>query len=88
MNAEVDVLFMIEPTEGIDVGARADLYDIFRRYAAEGNAIVIATSDIDELMEMSDRIITMGQGRIINEYPIEKADKQQILTDILLAAEA
>ncbi len=87
LNAEVDVLFMIEPTEGIDVGARADLYAIFHKIVAEGKSIIIATSDIDELMEMSDRILTMGEGRIINEYPIDKASKQQILTDILLVSQ-
>lgn len=85
LGAEVDVLFLLEPTEGIDVGARADLYAIFHKIAAEGKSIVIITSDIDELMEMSHRIITMGEGRIINEYPIQEADKKQILTDILLA---
>jgi ribose transport system ATP-binding protein len=89
LKAEVDVLFMIEPTEGIDVGARADLYGIFRKYAREEKkAIIIATSDIDELMELSDRIITMAEGKIINEYPFEKADKQTILSDILSSSKA
>ncbi|GHV76108.1 ribose import ATP-binding protein RbsA 2 [Spirochaetia bacterium] len=89
LKAEVDVLFMIEPTEGIDVGARADLYGIFRKCAREdGKAIIIATSDIDELMELSDRIITMAEGRIINEYRFEEADKQTILSDILSSSKA
>ncbi|MDY0289023.1 MAG: sugar ABC transporter ATP-binding protein [Sphaerochaeta sp.] len=82
--AGVDVLFMIEPTEGIDVGARADLYNRIREIVKEGKTIIIITSDIDELMELSDRIITMAEGRIVNEYSIEEADKQTILTDILL----
>lgn len=84
LDSEVDVLFMIEPTEGIDVGARADLYAIFREMAQNGMTLIIATSDIDELLELSDRILTMSKGRIIDEYDIENANKQQILTDILL----
>lgn len=84
IQAESQILFLIEPTEGIDVGARADLYAIFREIAGkERKAIIIASSDIDELIELSDRIITMAEGRIINTYPIEKADKQEILSDIL-----
>ncbi len=83
LEAEVDVLFMIEPTEGIDVGARSDLYAIFRKMAHDGKTLIIATSDIDELLALSDRIITMVEGRIVNEYDIDKADKQEILTDIL-----
>lgn len=86
LQSDVDVLFMNEPTEGIDVAARADLYQIFRELAQEGKAIVIATSDIDELLELSDRIITMAIGEIVNEYSIEQADKQVILSDVLRAA--
>ena len=84
IHAGVDVLFMIEPTEGIDVGARADLYGRIREIVKEGKTVIIITSDIDELLELSDRIITMAEGKIVNEYPIEVAEKQTILTDILL----
>ncbi len=86
LQSNVDVLFMNEPTEGIDVAARADLYQIFRELAQEGKAIIITTSDIDELLELSDRIITMASGEIVNEYSIEQADKQVILADILKSA--
>ncbi|MCD7736322.1 MAG: hypothetical protein LUI07_05080, partial [Lachnospiraceae bacterium] len=84
IQAESEILFLIEPTEGIDVGARADLYAIFRDIAkTQKKAIIIASSDIDELIELSDRIITMAEGKVVNTYPIEKADKQEILSDIL-----
>ncbi len=86
LQTKVDILFMIEPTEGIDIAARADLYGIFRELAKEGKAIIIATSDIDELMELSDRILTMAGGSIVNEYEIDQADKQIILADILKTA--
>ena len=76
-------MFLIEPTEGIDIGARADLYALFKEMAREGTTLVIFTSDIDELMVLSNRIYTMVEGEIINCYDIEDADKQQILSDIL-----
>ena len=87
IKAGVDILFLIEPTEGIDVGARADLYEIFRNLAKEQNkAIIIASSDIDELIELSDRILTMAEGQIVHSYVIENADKRTILADILSAS--
>lgn len=87
IKAGVDILILIEPTEGIDVGARADLYEIFRNLAKEQNkAIIIASSDIDELIELSDRILTMAEGQIVHSYAIENADKRTILADILSAS--
>lgn len=84
LKEDSDVLFLIEPTEGIDVKARADLYSIFKETARKNHkAIIIATSDIDELLELSDTIVTMSEGSVINQYSIEKADKQTILGDIL-----
>jgi ABC-type sugar transport system ATPase subunit len=83
LETKVDILFMIEPTEGIDVGARSDLYKVFKEFVRQGKSVVIATSDIDELLTLSDRIITMVDGRIVQEYTIADATKQAILTDIL-----
>ena len=83
LETQVDILFMIEPTEGIDVGARSDLYGVFKELAKSGKAIIIATSDLDELLTLSDRILTMVEGKIVNEYEIESASKQTLLTDIL-----
>jgi len=86
VEADVDVLFMIEPTEGIDVGARSDLYKVFKDLAKQGKTIIIATSDIDELLTLSDRIMTMFDGKIVGEYDYDKITKQEILADILSVA--
>lgn len=83
LEAQVDLLFLVEPTEGIDVGARADLYEIFRQLKEDGKALVIFTSDIDELLVLSDRIFSMVEGRIMGEYKSRSAQKQTILSDIL-----
>jgi ribose transport system ATP-binding protein len=53
-----------EPTRGIDVGARAEIYEVMRAIAAAGTAIVMISSDIEELLEMSDRIAVMHDGRV------------------------
>jgi ABC-type sugar transport system ATPase subunit len=83
LEAEVEILFLIEPTEGIDVGARTDLYAKLKEISAQGTALVVFTSDIDELMLLSDRIYTMYEGGIVNMYTYETADKNTILSDIL-----
>lgn len=80
----LEILFLIEPTEGIDVGARADLYKIFRELSSQGTALVFFTSDIDELLVLSDRIFTLVEGRIVQEYEAVQAEKKQILADILM----
>ena len=86
VEADVDILFMIEPTEGIDVGARSELYKVFRELARRGKTIIIATSDVDELLALSDRIITMFGGKIVGEYDYKDITKQEIMADILSAA--
>jgi len=83
LEAQSEILYLIEPTEGIDVGARADLYRIFKALVKEGKTLVIFTSDIDELMALSDRIFTVVEGEMINEYAIKDAQKIRILSDIL-----
>ena len=86
VEADVDILFMIEPTEGIDVGARSELYKVFRELVRRGKTIIIATSDVDELLALSDRIITMFDGKIVGEYDYKDITKQEIMADILSVA--
>jgi erythritol transport system ATP-binding protein len=62
------VLLMDEPSRGIDVGAKADVFRTMRRLAAEGLAIVFVTSDLDEVMALSDRIGVMSNGRMVSIY--------------------
>lgn len=82
LEAQPEVLFLIDPTEGIDVGARADLYQILKKLPADGKSLIIFSSDIDELLILCDRIFTMVDGEIVNSYDIECADKKVILSDI------
>lgn len=74
-----DVLIFDEPTRGIDVGAKDEMYKIIRNLAAEGKAIILISSEMPEIMAMSDRILVMYEGRINGEIPIEKASPEEIM---------
>ncbi|SFR04976.1 sugar ABC transporter ATP-binding protein [Poseidonocella sedimentorum] len=66
---EPKVLLMDEPSRGIDIGAKAEIYRTIRKLAAEGLAIVFVTSDIEEVLALSDRILVMADGRVTREFP-------------------
>ena len=83
MITEMDVLMCVEPTEGVDVGTRADIYRIMRDMSKNGTTIVIFSSDIDELLTLCDRIYTMYHGHITREFDAETAEKSNILYEIL-----
>lgn len=76
------VLLMCEPTRGVDVGARADLYQLMREFSAQGYALILHTTDIEELLGMSDRIITLYRGASVNHYSSIDFNAEQILLDI------
>ena len=62
------VLILDEPTLGVDVGARFELYRLIRRLADEGHAVLMISSDLNEVMEEADRVLTMYKGRITGEF--------------------
>ena len=67
--ADPDVLILDEPTRGIDVGAKYEIYTIINRLAAEGKAIILISSELPEVLGVSDRIYVMAYGRIAAEMP-------------------
>jgi ABC-type sugar transport system ATPase subunit len=73
------VLLLDEPTRGIDVGAKADIYDLMRTWVGQGIAILLITSEMDELLTLSDRILVMHRGRIAAEFTRETASKDDVL---------
>ncbi|UOM34367.1 sugar ABC transporter ATP-binding protein [Acuticoccus sp. I52.16.1] len=73
------VLLMDEPSRGIDIGAKAEVFRVMRELAAEGLGILFVTSDLQEVMELSDRIIVMSNGRITGELAIDAADEATIV---------
>lgn len=61
------ILLLDEPTQGVDVGARAEIHALVRRVAADGNAVLVVSSDFEELAEVSDRAVVLAGGRVVGE---------------------
>jgi ribose transport system ATP-binding protein/rhamnose transport system ATP-binding protein len=76
------VMLMNEPTRGVDVGARAEIYRIMREFCARGHALVMASSDLEEVLGMADVIVTMYRGRQVSKYVRGQASMRQVLADI------
>ncbi|MFZ2105829.1 MAG: sugar ABC transporter ATP-binding protein [Roseiarcus sp.] len=76
---DCDILFFDEPTRGIDVGAKAEIYRLLRRLADQGKAIVMISSELPEILRMSDRIVVMCEGRITGELTAEEASQERIM---------
>lgn len=83
MFADPDIMILDEPTRGIDVGAKYEIYQIINRLVAEGKSVVIISSDLTEILGMSDRIYVMHEGRMIAELPKEKANQEVIMSCIM-----
>ena len=73
------VLAMIEPTRGVDVGARAELYRSMRRLASQGIAILVSTSDYEEVVQVADRAVVMARGRIAAELQGDEITTSRLL---------
>ncbi|WP_306320772.1 MULTISPECIES: multiple monosaccharide ABC transporter ATP-binding protein [unclassified Streptomyces] len=74
-----DVLILDEPTRGIDVGAKYEIYTVIDKLAAEGKAVVFISSELPELLGMCDRIYTMAAGRLTGELPRAEATQESLM---------
>jgi putative multiple sugar transport system ATP-binding protein len=81
--ADPEVLILDEPTRGIDVGAKYEIYTIIARLAAEGKAIIVISSEMPELLGISDRIYVMNEGRMVGEMPASEASQEKIMRAIV-----
>jgi ribose transport system ATP-binding protein len=79
LEAQVKVLLMNEPTWGVDVGARSDIYDQLEGLARQGLAILMVSSDMQEVLSVSHRILTMYKGRITGEFLAGEATQEKLL---------
>lgn len=79
LERDCDVLFFDEPTRGIDVGAKSEIYKLLRKLAEEGKAIVMISSELPEILRMSDRIVVMCEGRITGELSAKEATQERIM---------
>lgn len=87
LQSEPKVLILDEPTRGIDVGAKYEIYKIMVELAGKGMAIIMISSEMPEVMGMSDRILVMSNGRISGEFSREEIISGQVTqTDLLNSA--
>jgi ribose transport system ATP-binding protein len=76
---ECDILIFDEPTRGIDVGAKSEIYKLMNQLTAEGKSIIMISSEMPELLRMSDRIMVMCEGKKMGELSIEDATQEKIM---------
>ena len=79
LTRDCDILIFDEPTRGIDVGAKNEIYKLMNKLAAEGKAIIMISSEMTEILRMSDRIVIMCEGKITGEIGIEEATQENIM---------
>ncbi|MGR5140394.1 ribose ABC transporter ATP-binding protein RbsA [Photobacterium sp. DNB23_23_1] len=73
------VLILDEPTRGVDVGAKKEIYQLINQFKSEGMSIILVSSEMPEVLGMSDRILVMHEGKISGEFMAEDADQEKLL---------
>ena len=79
LNTNPRIIILDEPTKGIDVGSKNDIYNIINDMAAEGAAVIMISSELPELMGMSDRYVVMAEGRVVGELSREEGTDARIM---------
>jgi D-xylose transport system ATP-binding protein len=79
LNASPKIFILDEPTRGIDIGAKVEIYRLLNRLAEEGVAIIMISSELPEILGMSDRILVMSEGAIVAEFTREDATREAIM---------
>ena len=77
--SEPELLILDEPTRGIDVGAKYEIYSIINELASAGKAIIVISSELPEILGICDRVYTLAEGRITGELPVAEADQERLM---------
>jgi len=83
MFADPEVLILDEPTRGIDVGAKYEIYGIMNKLVEMGKSVIMISSEMPELLGMCDRIYVMNEGKIVGELEASEATQELIMSNIL-----
>jgi putative multiple sugar transport system ATP-binding protein len=86
--SDPEVLILDEPTRGIDVGAKYEIYGIINRLAEQGKSVVVISSEMPELLGITDRIYVMNEGRFVAEMPAKEATQEKIMRAIMKSWES
>ena len=81
--ADPDVLILDEPTRGIDVGAKYEIYTIINELASKGKSVIVISSDLPEVLGLSDRIYVMNEGKFVGELSKNEATQESIMECIM-----
>ncbi|RRZ91484.1 ribose ABC transporter ATP-binding protein RbsA [Erwinia sp. 198] len=73
------VLILDEPTRGVDVGAKKEIYQLINQFKQEGLSIILVSSEMPEVLGMSDRVLVMHEGRLSGDFPIEQATQERLM---------
>jgi ABC-type sugar transport system ATPase subunit len=73
------ILFLDEPTKGVDVGAKNEIYKLMMGLAGRGIALVVISSELPELLALSDRIIVLARGRIVDQFTKAEASERRLM---------
>lgn len=79
MFTDPDLLILDEPTRGIDVGAKYEIYTIIQQLAAQGKGVILISSELPELLGISDRIYTIFEGQITDDLPVSEATPENLM---------
>jgi ABC-type sugar transport system ATPase subunit len=85
---DVQVMLLDEPTRGVDVGGRAEIHELIRGFAAKGNAVAFASTELDELFDLADLIATLFEGRIVSIRPRSEFTPATLLAEMTAGAAA
>ena len=83
-----DILIFDEPTRGIDIGAKNEIYKMLNNLASQGKSIIMISSEMPEVLRMSHRIMVMCEGRITGELTAEEAGQEQIMQYAAMRSES
>ena len=81
------ILLLDEPTRGVDVGARSEIYGLIQQLSDDGCAVVVVSSEIPEVLGLSDRVLVLADGAVLHDGPADELDEHKVL-DIILKGEA
>jgi ribose transport system ATP-binding protein len=84
---DCSVLLLDEPTRGVDIGARSELYTLVRKLADNGVAIVLVSSEVPEVLGLADRVLVLREGRVVHEGPAAEIDEHKVL-DLVMEGKA
>ena len=79
LNAMPNIVILDEPTKGIDIGAKAEIYQIINDLAEQGAAVIMISSELPELMALSDRFVVLAEGKVSGELTKEEATDSKIM---------